>query len=272
MRQKSKLVEVLKGKGFYIILILCVAAVGVSGYVLFFSAPALETEIPYLQLPATPLFSSKPSENPFMADLPAETWSEPENAAPQNSPAPEIAPLEITPPEKSAVGETSDLPSENKPLGTAESVSGGAEIAELPQSKPVASYYVWPVTGEVISRFSVDELVFNSTMQDWRVHTGVDIAASVGSLVSSIGAGYVEDVYFDEMMGTTVVINHGNETRSVYKNLMESANVAIGDDVEAGQTIAAVGKTADAEYSDAPHLHFEVIRAGAQIDPLSLLP
>ena len=50
------------------------------------------------------------------------------------------------------------------------------------ETTPVAaSFFVWPVNGEVIERFSVDELVFSETLVDWRVHPGADIAAALGT-------------------------------------------------------------------------------------------
>ena len=142
-----------------------------------------------------------------------------------------------------------------------------------PDPKPVsASFFVWPVSGELLERFSVDELVFNETLGDWRVHPGIDIASSLGTQVCAMGDGVVEDVYNDELLGVTVVIDHGNKTRSVYRNLMDTVMVSPGDTVFAGDVIGGIGQTAEDELLEAPHLHLEVIRDGAQIDPCKLLP
>ena len=267
-KKPNRLVEFLNGKGFYIILILCVAAVGISGYVLFFSGNS-QDDGTLMSVPST-LPSASPtaptvraSSEPLTTAIPGGAVREPEvvmsvpSAAPSSDPSPQAAPS------------SADEPSGAVEVAGEANLDGGKEGGT---DAPRAAFYVWPINGEVRNPFSVDELVFSNTMEDWRVHTGADISGSLGTLVSAIGAGVVEDVYFDEMMGNTVLINHGGETYSVYKNLAEKLNVSIGDVVAAGDVIGAIGYSAEAEIADTPHLHLEVIRAGAQIDPLDILP
>ncbi len=255
----NKFVEFLNGKGFYIILIICVAAVGIAGYALFFSGGNGEGDdlmsvpnvSPVVAAPSiTPAATAKPSSEPLTTEVPSGALHSGEVVMSTPKPLPASKETEV-------------------PSGATQ-VAGEADLN--PPKRPTAGFYVWPLGGEVMVPFSVDELVFSNTMEDWRVHTGADIAGSLGALVSAIGDGVVEDVYDDEMMGKIVVIDHGGSTYSVYKNLAETVKVAAGDTVEAGQTIGAIGASADAESADTPHLHLEVIRAGAQIDPLTLLP
>lgn len=257
----NKFVEFLNGKGFYIILIICVAAVGIAGYALFFSGGnekpddlmSVPSQNPIVAAPSiTPVPTAKPSSEPITTAVPSGALNSGEVVMSTPSAKPLPASKETNPPDN------------------ATQVAGDADLN--PPKRPTASFYVWPLGGEVMVPFSVDELVFSNTMEDWRVHTGADIAGSLGALVSAIGDGVVEDVYDDEMMGKTVVIDHGGSTYSVYKNLAETVKVTAGDKVEAGQTIGAIGASADAESADTPHLHLEVIKAGAQIDPLTLLP
>ena len=261
-KKPNKLVEFLNGKGFYIILILCVAAVGISGYVLFFSDGGTERDflasspstMPTVSPSARPTVS--PSSEPLTTEIPSGAVRDPEVV--MSVPSPTIPSAEV--------------PSSSDDDGGAVEVAGNVSLEDDTPPAPTASFYVWPVNGEVQMPFSVDELVFSNTMEDWRVHTGIDIAGSLGALVNAIGSVVVEDVYEDEMMGHTVVIDHGNSTRSVYKNLAETLKVSVGDIVTVGDTIGAIGSSADAESADTPHLHLEVIRSGAQIDPLDLLP
>ena len=264
-KKPNKLVEFLNGKGFYIILILCIAAVGISGYVLFFSGNETSGDDFMASRPspaaASPTVrpSVSPSSEPLTTAIPDGAIRPPEVVMSNPSAEPTAAPTaEATP-------SGSDAP------GGAVEVAGPADLDEDPKV-PTAAFFVWPVNGEVRVPFSIDELVFSNTMEDWRVHTGADISGSLGTLVNAIGAGIVDDIYDDEMMGNTVVINHGNETYSVYRNLAETLKVSIGDTVSAGQVIGAIGETAEMESAETPHLHLEVIRSGAQIDPLDILP
>lgn len=263
MRQKSpgSFKTFLKDKGFYIILILCITAIGISGYVLFF-AGADEPERPLLA--ATPAPSTA-SQRPLQTAIPPAAQRENEVVMASEPPAtPKPTPSLKPDVPTLAEGELSDILGSGK---TDEPVSGTPEAPAVS-----ASFFVWPLNGEVLHPFSIDQLVFNKTMGDWRVHTGADIAANLGTQVACIGDGVVEDVYQDELMGVTVVIDHGKERKSVYSNLMDGVTVAIGDTVKAGDVIGGVGASAEGESAESSHLHLEAIEAGKQIDPLSWLP
>ena len=82
---------------------------------------------------------------------------------------------------------------------------------------------------------------------------------------------YKRQVYDDEFLGTTVVINHPDGHVSQYSNLAVMPSVSAGDSVEAGQTIGAVGETALLEIADEPHLHFAVYANGDTIDPAEFI-
>jgi len=278
MRQKKpgKIGDFFADKGFYIILILCIAAIGISGYVLFFSGPdktggnnlyiggngpdSLESEKPA---------GNTPQETELRTEIPENAIRKTEvvMASPDASPKDNVEAVSGNlPGEVLSESDTSGNPGGS---GKAQNDTGSPETSPKPVT---ASFFVWPVSGELLERFSIDRLVFNETLGDWRVHPGIDIASPLGTQVCAIGDGVVEDVYIDELLGVTVVIDHGNKTRSVYRNLMETVMVSAGDTVYAGDIIGGIGQTAADELLDPPHLHLEVIRDGAQIDPCSLLP
>ena len=132
--------------------------------------------------------------------------------------------------------------------------------------------YTWPVKGEIVSNFSLEVLAYDETMGDWRTHSGVDISAQKGTRVLAMSRGTVRRVYEDELMGTTVVIDHGEGLVSYYQNLSESPTVAEGDAVVTGTVIGAVGDTAIAEGGRPSHLHLEVSLDERPVDPVSYLP
>lgn len=77
-----------------------------------------------------------------------------------------------------------------------------AETVQPVEEDPVPAVFTWPVKGEILSGFSLEVLAYDETMGDWRTHSGVDIAASVGTNVLAISAGTVQGVYDDDLMGT----------------------------------------------------------------------
>ncbi|MBR7165302.1 MAG: M23 family metallopeptidase [Clostridia bacterium] len=130
--------------------------------------------------------------------------------------------------------------------------------------------YTMPIAGEIDVDFSGEVLVYSETMNDYRVHRGVDIAATIGSPVKAFSDGVVVEIYEDPMMGQTVVIDHGNETKSIYQNLspMLPSEIKVGVLVEEGQVIGGVGETVLVECAQVPHLHFEVTVKDVPVDPM----
>jgi murein DD-endopeptidase MepM/ murein hydrolase activator NlpD len=117
----------------------------------------------------------------------------------------------------------------------------------------------------------MDQLLYNPTLEDWRTHDGVDIAAAEGSSVLAASAGTVVAVDDDVLMGTTVVIEHSGGYHTLYANLQSPPLVKAGDAVSAGQLIGTVGTSAAAESAQGPHLHFSVTLDGEPVDPASFL-
>lgn len=133
--------------------------------------------------------------------------------------------------------------------------------------------FLCPLSGAVSRRHDTETLVYSSTMGDWRIHTGVDIATSLGAVVSCVADGTVKEVFDDAMMGKCVSVAHEGGVVSIYRNLDEdlSDGIKAGATVSAGDAIGTVGESALCELADEPHLHFEMTVDGKPVDPLSLL-
>ncbi|MPV35938.1 M23 family metallopeptidase [Georgenia subflava] len=103
----------------------------------------------------------------------------------------------------------------------------------------------------------------------WRMHTGIDMAAALGTPVLAAAAGRVVVAEHSGSSGNHIGILHtlaGQPVVSVYKHLREGGRlVAVGDAVKAGQVIGEVGSTGT---STGPHLHYE-IRPGGFAEPAS---
>lgn len=61
-----------------------------------------------------------------------------------------------------------------------------------------ATAFTWPLKGELLGEFSLEVLAYDPTMGDWRVHSGIDIAASAGAEVNAIAEGTVSQIYQDD--------------------------------------------------------------------------
>ena len=84
--------------------------------------------------------------------------------------------------------------------------------------------------------------------------------------------GVVRFVQDDSFYGTFVTVDRGDGTCAVYANLASMPAVSVGDWVQAGDVIGAVGTTALCEIGQGTHLHFAVYLDGESVDPLDYLP
>ena len=125
---------------------------------------------------------------------------------------------------------------------------------------------VSPLDGTTVTVFSMNELLYDETMGDWRTHEGLDIQAADGDAVKTAAGGTIQSVTKDELMGTTVTIAHSGGYVTYYSSLRSDPPISEGQQVYAGDIIGYVG-TAAAESDMGPHLHFAVSKDGTLIDP-----
>ena len=236
----------LGGKGFYIALMLCVSIIVVSAWMLVSNSGEEEADA-LAEATITPYVHQEVIE-----------WTEPRQT-----------PVTVTEPIVPDVVEVIEPQPTQEPV---QEVYVPVEEETVQTVNLEELSYVWPVIGEVDLPYSMDRLVFHETMDDWRTHDGIDIAAQAGEYVRAAAAGTVTEVYDDVLYGTTVVIDHGAGLVSYYANLQAVPVVRVGDSVLAGDTIGAVGETALCESARPPHLHFAMSLNDESVDPAVYMP
>ena len=207
------------GKGYYIALVLCAAAIGITSYV---TRPNKNKE------PDTPaLLQAEATETPASSQA-TDALEALATEAPEESSLPSSVPR-TTAPEK---------------LRTAP-----------------------PIESTVTTLYAMDNLSYNETTRDWRVHNGVDYPGELGDPVSAAADGTVVSIREDDSLGTTVVLRHLGGYETTYQCLEETVPVQLGDQVVLGQTIGSVGATALTESAIGPHIHFSVSYQDMPMDP-----
>ncbi|HVO00477.1 MAG TPA: M23 family metallopeptidase [Steroidobacteraceae bacterium] len=124
-----------------------------------------------------------------------------------------------------------------------------------PTGKPVLSGYISSYFGERMDPFNGEEAF----------HKGLDFASDAGTDVLAVAQGVVTWAGPREGYGVMVEVNHGNGYVTRYAH-NSRVMVSAGDTVQRGQAIAVVGSTG---RSTGPHVHFEVLKDGRQIDPMA---
>ncbi len=128
--------------------------------------------------------------------------------------------------------------------------------------------FVKPIeTGKLLKEFSDKELLYSKTLDQYAIHTGIDIEAKLDTPVKSIADGTLVKVYTDDKYGNSIWIMHADGVMTKYGNLSTLAMVEEGDLVQKGQVISGVGSDALMESLDPPHLHFEVLKGDKPVNP-----
>ena len=151
------------------------------------------------------------------------------------------------------------------------SISKETEKQEKKEEAKKELSFERPVEGDILKAYAKDNLVYSETLQEWTTHLGVDIKADKTTVVKASEAGTVKTIKNDPRYGLTITIEHDNGYQTVYANLLSSEFVIEGEKVEKGQSIGTVGNTATFEIADEPHLHFEILKDGVQIDPNTVM-
>lgn len=101
-----------------------------------------------------------------------------------------------------------------------------------------------------------------------RAHKGVDFRASTGTPIPAAGAGRVVARGFNRGHGNYVKIRHNGTYETLYAHMSKFAKgVNVGTNVKQGQTIGYVGSTG---LSTGPHLHYEIIKNGQHVNPMTV--
>lgn len=122
-------------------------------------------------------------------------------------------------------------------------------------------FAVRPVSGTITSRYGANESIRDHT------HKGMDIAAPYGTKIVAAAKGKVTYSGWMGGYGNLIIITHENEIQTYYGHCSK-LHVKVGEEVEAGDTIASVGSTG---FSTGNHLHFEIRKNGNQINPQKYL-
>jgi murein DD-endopeptidase MepM/ murein hydrolase activator NlpD len=126
-----------------------------------------------------------------------------------------------------------------------------------PEGRPVSAGFISSYFGERADPFDGREAF----------HKGVDFAGSIGSNVVAVAAGVVTWSGERSGYGKLIEINHGDGFVTRYAH-NERTLVSVGQTVKRGQAVALMGSTG---RSTGPHVHFEVLRNGRQVNPLSFI-
>lgn len=153
----------------------------------------------------------------------------------------------------------SQLSSREQQLGVLENLILTRELNKqvYPEGRPVQEGFISSYFGQRADPFTG----YTAT------HKGIDFAGPEGTSVISVAAGLVTFAGDRAGYGNMVEVNHGNGMVTRYGH-NEKLLVKQGEMIRKGQEVALMGSTG---RSTGPHLHFEVVKNGIQVDPLRFI-
>ena len=298
---------VFRRKGFFVALYACLGVVAVLALVVTVANRPQETqenhdfayEAPEETLPvgadqvesylagADEEAWFRPRQPPSTPDPPVPLVPEPVPDAPGRQPP---APSPTPPPQPpSSFPGPPDEPQVQQPLAPPEpapppapppaAAPQAAAPAPVPPTPP-APYFTpfaegdrmaWPIQGETVMPFSINALVYDPTLDQFRTNDNLRIAAEEGDPVRAGAHGRVIAIGHNVRQGNYVTIDHGNGWVATYGQLMDSHMVSEGDIVNSGQIIGGVGQPSIFGSANGTHVHLRIKRDDVAVDPYDVL-
>lgn len=259
---KNGVLEFLDKKGFYIVLILCIAVV--AGTAVYVTSQKAANDRKYNAERIIP----EDSDSDSAADV-AGSVSTPTQASSVASDDNKVASNDTT---KATEKNNSTTKPTVTPTPKPKTVTPVDKASTSKNTATAKVDFSMPVSGSVTFDYSAEKLVYSKTLDEWRVHEGVDIAAEKGAAVKAAADGVVSEIKHDPGYGIIVVIEHKNGLKTVYANLATDDVVSPNQKISKGDVIGTIGTTAAFEASEPSHLHFEVLKDNENVNPSSYIP
>jgi len=277
IRSESGIYKFLDKEGFYIVLFLCVCIVAITAVwvtktnidrlaaedIVF--PPTLEQSLDELEKVDEDLLPGVSNETKNTAEsstVVIEQIDEDDDSIPtaaaQNNAV--VTPVKQVPQKQEAQ--------------PAKKVENPTAVQKTANSEPVQAKIAMsmPLKGKIGMKYASDTLTYSKTLDQFTTHNGLDIIATENTPVMAAMDGEVIEVFVDSRLGLTITLSHTNDMITRYSNLSTDQMVKVGDIVEKGQVISGVGKNALFEIAEEPHLHFEVLVDGENVDPVLYIP
>lgn len=129
---------------------------------------------------------------------------------------------------------------------------------------------IWPIDGNVLLSYSMDETIYFSTLDQYKYNPAVVIAGNVGQEVLSAEDGKVTSIKTDTQTGVTVTVSLGDGYEAVYGQLGEVC-VTQGENIVEGDIIGYLGEPTKYYSVEGCNLYFQLLKDGEPVNPLEYL-
>ena len=129
---------------------------------------------------------------------------------------------------------------------------------------------VWPIVGDILINYSMDKTIYFPTLDQYKYHPAIVIAASQGETITAAADGRVISVNYDSQLGNTVVMDLGNNYELTYGQL-DNITVSEGSYVTTGDIIGSVASPTKYYSTEGANVYFKLTKDGEPVNPMSRL-
>jgi len=130
---------------------------------------------------------------------------------------------------------------------------------------------LWPVDGNVLMNYSMDHTVYHATLMQWKCNPAVIIEAKVGTEVVAAARGIISSIEENNNeTGLTVTTNIGDGYSLVYGQLKD-VSLKVGDEIKEGSILGTIAEPSKYYVVEGSNLYFEVLKDDATVNPMQLL-
>ncbi len=129
---------------------------------------------------------------------------------------------------------------------------------------------VWPIVGDILINYSMDKTIYFPTLQQYKYHPAIVIAATEGETITAAAEGRGTSVSYDRELGNMVVMDLGNGYELTYGQL-DNITVSEGSYVTTGDIIGSVASPTKYYSMEGANIYFKLTRNGEPVNPMSRL-
>jgi murein DD-endopeptidase MepM/ murein hydrolase activator NlpD len=152
-------------------------------------------------------------------------------------------------------------------------ISNAVQAAPTPEPEfhfNAATDLIWPLQGNVILNYSMDQTVYFATLDQYKYNPAVIIQAEVNSPVQAVASGKVTAVETNEETGSTITVDMGDGYSARYGQLKEIPKNQ-GDYVENGEVLGYINEPTKYYSVEGANLYFQLLKDGAPVNPMEYL-
>lgn len=129
---------------------------------------------------------------------------------------------------------------------------------------------IWPVEGNVILNYSMDQTIYFSTLDQYKYNPALVISSEIGDEVLSAAAGEIISIQNNAQTGMTVKMNIGSGYEIIYGQLKDIC-VQEGDKILQGDLIGYVSEPTKYYSVEGPNVYFQLLKDGESVNPMEYL-